>query len=791
MKHTPARLWDFPSALFLTLALLAASQRLYATNWASGLQVALLLTVLGVIFGLALGASKFEGQGVFWLSLGYSLTLIPFLAAWMLYQDVPWLERMISLGGRLGNSLYLFLNKQKVSDTILFVIFTSLVFWLISLLAGFGLTRRGNLPLAIAPAGILLFIIQLYDSRVGDRVVILAIYLFLCLLLLGRVTHVRKRFAWKETRVLLSAESWTDLNLAIPVTTLVLVLIAWIIPASSQPILALRHAWENITSPLQQTRKELGNAVAGLHGQGTVVITDFYASTLTLGLSASVNDTVDLTVRVPRRVEVNRYYWRARIFDQYVNNTWKTSTTQTEKFTPDMLSIQLIDPRGVSGQFVFTTPRTVLTMMVTPAQPIWVSRPSVISYAPAAGAMIDPLLFNVDSPIQVGEQYTVYANIYDPTIRELRLAGTDYPTWVTDRYLQLPDDLSPRISELAQQLTAGATTVYDKTSAITDYLRNSITYSTDVQAPPEGTDPLVWFLFDSRTGFCNYYATAEVLLLRSVGIPARLVVGFAEGEFQSPDTYIIRDKNSHAWPEVYFPGIGWVEFEPTTIQPPLTRPIGNENPTVEPVIPPEGGGQNTGGQKFESVDATATGTTSARQSISLLQLIGYIGLIIILVVVLVLAYFTGAFDRLIWHTRLASHPPLPLFLNSAFARLDINPPGWLKSWVYNAGLTPMERSFSIVYQSLRWLGIDPSPIQTPSEVAGMLEAQMPELADDINELTVQYQYAVFSQRHANLYLARRSVYRIRWQALRKAIRLRINAVRTTLTKPFSPRKKSV
>ena len=99
-----------------------------------------------------------------------------------------------------------------------------------------------------------------------------------------------------------------------------------------------------------------------------------------------------------------------------------------------------------------------------------------------------------------------------------------------------------------------------------------------VEAPPAGQDPLDWFLFHSKKGFCNYYATAEVLLLRSAGIPARMVVGFAQGEFDPPNHYVVRQRDSHAWPEVYFPGIGWVEFEPTSNQAPLELPLG-ENPS--------------------------------------------------------------------------------------------------------------------------------------------------------------------------------------------------------------------
>jgi hypothetical protein len=193
MKRELARLWDFPSAAILTLIMLTAAQRLYATDWAPGLEIALPLSLFGVLLGLALGVSRFRRPGVFWLGFGYTITLIPLVVGWIFYHGTPWLERMISLGGRLWYCVMLFSSAQPVPDTILFVVFTGLGFWFISWLAGYALVRRGDFAAAIVPAGIVLFIIQLYDSRVGDRVIIVALYAFLCLLLLGRLTSVRKR----------------------------------------------------------------------------------------------------------------------------------------------------------------------------------------------------------------------------------------------------------------------------------------------------------------------------------------------------------------------------------------------------------------------------------------------------------------------------------------------------------------------------------------------------------------------------------------------------------------------
>ncbi len=269
MKRGVARFWDFPSAAILTLLLFTVSERLFATDWAPGLEIAIFLSAFGVLLGLGLGASQFRPVVVFWLAFGYTITLISLVTAGVFYQKIPWLERILNLSGRLGTSLFQFTSAQQVPDTILFVIFAGLGFWLVSVLAGFSLTNRGDFVSSVLPSGIILFVIQLYNSGVGDSVIILAIFAFLSLLLLGRLTYVRKRLFWKAQRVSFSAESWTDINIAIPVAALVLVIVAWLTPATGRPVVAAKVAWENITRPLEKLRHDLSNAVFGLKGKST------------------------------------------------------------------------------------------------------------------------------------------------------------------------------------------------------------------------------------------------------------------------------------------------------------------------------------------------------------------------------------------------------------------------------------------------------------------------------------------------------------------------------------------
>lgn len=146
---------------------------------------------------------------------------------------------------------------------------------------------------------------------------------------------------------------------------------------------------------------------------------------------------------------------------------------------------------------------------------------------------------------------------------EARLAGTNYPDGVRQTYLQLPSNLDPRIPELARAVSANAKNPYDQSLVIEQYFHSKFTYTLDITGPPQ-RDPLAHFLFDSKAGYCEYFATAMAVMLRTLDIPSREVNGFLPGEYNDlAGDYIVRASDAHSWVEAYFPGSGWVTFDPT------------------------------------------------------------------------------------------------------------------------------------------------------------------------------------------------------------------------------------
>ena len=774
MNRTLARLWDFPSAAILILVLLTVGQRLYNTHWAWGLGTAIILSLIGVVLGMALGFSLFKQRTVFWFTLGYSIPIVILVLGSILYSGISWLERIADLSNRLAYSIDLFITKQPVQDTILFVVFMALVFWIIGLMAGYALTRFGNIIGAAVPAGAVFVIVQLYDLGRGGSETHLAVYFILCLLLLGRLTYVQRRLFWKEKRVAILAESRTDLNISLVVVALATVLLVWLAPTSVKSFSDAKTAWDNLTRPLRDVQKDLGHAVAGLQVSGVVRTVQFYGDALPLGHQATTGETVYLQIQVPRVNNTGRYYWRVRSYNIFLNDQWYAENISNTTFTPDQALIPLPNPEGITSKFTFTASSANLAELVTPARPVWVNLPSELFYVQVPQEKIDPIQFQPNPPVLAGKQYIVRANVYQPTIVQMRSAGENYPDWVTSHYLQLPNSLSPEIVALSQKITAGAKTPYDMAAAITDYLRVNITYSKTIQDPPAGIDPLDWFLFDSRRGFCNYYATAEVIMSRAVGIPARMVVGFAQGQFDYPDQYLVRQRDSHAWPEVYFPNVGWVEFEPTANQAPLARPLG-ESPTSagqtiggtppgQSVTPPDVPGQT--GKK-------GIGAGLGTSANLLLRLI----LIWVIIITILQIFSLGTFEDILKADLPVSRRSLPTQLNLFLRKRGLTQPSWLLHWATLAELNPIERSYMTVYRSLHWLGEKASLAQTPAEAADVLSRYLPDASHEIYSLLHEYEQHLYSQKHGFLPIARRAVKVIRKETLRAAIRQRLKALR--------------
>ena len=189
-------------------------------------------------------------------------------------------------------------------------------------------------------------------------------------------------------------------------------------------------------------------------------------------------------------------------------------------------------------------------------RPLSISGPYSQIAEDAAGA-----LYDVDRDRAI-TTYEAIADLAQPSAALLRRASGSVSASVALRYLQLPP-LDQRIPQLAHQITASASTTYDKAAAIQQYLMTRYGYTLELpRALPR--DPVANFLFVRKQGHCEYFASAMAIMLRTLGIPARIVNGFRGGEFNDlTGSYLVRARDAHSWVEAYIPGYGWTTFDPT------------------------------------------------------------------------------------------------------------------------------------------------------------------------------------------------------------------------------------
>ena len=287
-----------------------------------------------------------------------------------------------------------------------------------------------------------------------------------------------------------------------------------------------------------------------------------------IGAGPELSQRVVMTVAVNNLAALSHdrqptLYWRAFTYDIYTGDGWRSNTTEQNPYPANQpLKAEYTSRQILVQQQVFPVENLGGTVYAA-GEPLTVGLPSEAAWRSNAD------LFGV----QTDRAGSYKVNSVLPRINELALrdAGQRYPDWVRGRYLALPPGIPDRVRALAIELTAPERTPYDRTRAIESYLR-TFPYTLDVPRPPVGRDVVDYFLFDLKKGYCDYYASSMVVLARAAGIPARLVIGYANGTYNlNSKRFVVTEADAHSWAEVYFPGIGWVTFEPTSGRPPLNR----------------------------------------------------------------------------------------------------------------------------------------------------------------------------------------------------------------------------
>jgi transglutaminase-like putative cysteine protease len=551
-----------------------------------------------------------------------------------------------------------------------------------------------------------------------------------------------------------------------------IIIVAWSAPASISSLNAAVERWNRLTKPWQEFSQKMENAVSALKSPYTRQRGEFvFGSKLSLGTGFPNSESLVFVARTPELTstqEPPRYYWRGRVYDSYLESEWQMTGTSQEEFTSGQQPTAFVSEDGQgSSRFSFQAGESRMSLLYGPSDPVWFSRSGTLQTSLTDAENKEILSLSASPELLPGEAYAVDSFVKNPNTQQLREAGTDYPEWVKRKYLQMPENFSPRIVDLARQITAGVPdNPYDKTTAITNYLRQNLKYAATIQAPPRDKDTLEWVLFEYKQAYCVYYASAEVLMLRSLGIPARMAVGFTQGtpltfeegqrERAIPNTYMVLRNNAHAWPEVYFPEVGWVEFEPTVSEPPLDRPLPpqdsadpNFNPLNDPRLEDSLVPQFVPPSEVDPAQPEAT----PNMLLYLLPLLAIFAAVIVFL-----------------SRRFALPTRAPVLLRTMIERSGIEAPAWVVRWEKWVKLSPIERAFESVNFGLRHLDQAVPVHTTPIERVAKLAQILPDQADELKVLLDEHQTSLYTSRIADVTQARRAAFDIRKQVILERLR---------------------
>jgi hypothetical protein len=304
-----------------------------------------------------------------------------------------------------------------------------------------------------------------------------------------------------------------------------------------------------------------------------------FSDRVELGQVARIKKSQQVVMRVHLDRNPGRYLrWRGVALDEYENNIWKVAKAQNRiKKIDNMRNVvsgavdavaplewpyQLVNPAAprtsLNEQKIILEPLDTPTLFAA-QMAIWLNGPiDSLQRDVYSGALSTNVSFKRRTT------YSVWSDLSVPGESELRAETlADLPPDIARLYLQLPHKWDRRIARLAHDITRNAATPFDKAKALEAYLKTQFEYTLDLTIT--GEDPLAEFLFEVRKGHCEYFATAMVIMLRTLDIPARIVNGFQMGEYNDVNhLFTVRQSDAHSWVEVYFPHArAWVEFDPT------------------------------------------------------------------------------------------------------------------------------------------------------------------------------------------------------------------------------------
>jgi transglutaminase-like putative cysteine protease len=564
------------SFFLLMLMMLSIAWSIELAEWVPGLYVVEWTALGGLAFGFLATRLRWPRLGGHLLSSIVGALLVLAVVGKFAGPALGWRDGVSTVAYHFDSWLAAALSGRSSTDAVVFVLLMTLLGWWIGYTSAWMVFGAHRVWQALLLSGAAMLLVA-YGSR-PEVAPFFALFVLCALLLAIRLYVFTQEQSWTRHQ----ARYDRDISLTFlrdgGIFVLAILLVVWIVPMLSSSS-ALSDLWARFEGPWRAVGDEWNRLFSGVLGYNRGYENVPFGERLALGGPIVLGDDIMMSVETK-----GSRYWRGATYDLYDGASWANTDSHSAVVPAnrDLPADAFYEMREIVEQTVVPS-RSGVSQVFYAGQPVSVNVPVEVSFdfvdgtggdggdawsAPASVSLIKTRI-----AVNAGRPYGVYSSMSIADVESLRQAGSVYPDWVTKRYLQLPASVTERVKALGQEIVSAHGNLYDRAVAIQDYLRRTIRYREDIEAPPEDRDAVDYLLFESREGYCNYYASAMVVLARAVDIPARLAVGYMGGELdEGTGRYLVRERDTHAWVEVYFPRYGWVEFEPTASEAAIVRP---------------------------------------------------------------------------------------------------------------------------------------------------------------------------------------------------------------------------
>jgi transglutaminase-like putative cysteine protease len=623
LSLTPSEGWL--AMLLLSIAVYSVVFSIISANWVDFSYILLFSTAVGLLLGLCIAKIQRFPQAILHLA---AVLLGHWLSIWLVSAfayHISWLLLLENVRSVISGS---FASTVSSNSEMVFLFYLT---FLSFFLAYFGvwLIYRARLPWLVALVYCAIMLVNLNYIK-QDLSYLVIIMLGALSLLIVRINLANQLTQWTSEGLYIDRAWLQNITRRFvqigALFTLLILFISLMLPTVSQPTSGtnfwnnLDNMWANIT------HGQFSLSSPGTLLQPYETPANFFGDQLSIAGNVNLPTGQILTYTTGSKSQ--QQYLEGLTYDNFDGHTW-TSTSNTA--SPFDVNVSLPIEATNSSQQIATNvtiikpPEGTKHYLFAPAQPVSFSVPTTLYGNGSISA------WTQQSPLTPGESYQAISLISVATAQELSKVQSPQdnpdPRWnLNPTYLQTPADLSsfPIVQSTLQQWTQGFIDVYSKMKALESHLRDQTQFTYSVTNPPvpSNVDAVAWLL-RTHQGYCTYYATAMVVMARMLGMPARIVNGFTQGNLQGKK-WVVNGTDAHSWVQVYFPDYGWINFDPTpgysvpgapTTQqsappvktPPPARPtpnatVGHQQPKLQPAPKP---GLSRTGMNTLSMDAIA------------------------------------------------------------------------------------------------------------------------------------------------------------------------------------------